>query len=181
MVLRLICNSVICLMIFSLLPFLLAHGASGANVVPSLGTAKSVTSLYTHNIQDPSQSNGEKLSTPVHRELESVMNQAKRREKNALSGTNADRSANSSISTVNMQRKQPLSSIPSASLDGTNNEKIANASLSSNSTIGSGSSASPAESQAQRLSALAAAFDAGDAVGKLMAQMMLLRKTDTKE
>ena len=147
--------------------------------MPSLSTAKSVTSLHTHNIQETSLSSAEKLSTPVHRELENVMNLAKRREKNALSGTNADRSANSSISTVNMQRKQPLSSISSANLDGTSNDKLANASLSSNSTIGS--AASPAESQAQRLSALAAAFDAGDAVGKLMAQMMLLRKNDNKE
>ena len=147
----------------------------------SLSTAKSVTSLHTHNTQDTSLSSADKLSTPVQRELESVMNHAKRREKIALSGTNADRSANSSISTVNMQRKQPLSSIPSANLDGTSNDKLANVSLSSNSTIGSGSAASPAESQAQRLSALAAAFDAGDAVGKLMAQMMLLRKNDNKE
>ncbi len=167
--------------VVSLFSLLLVHGGSGANISPALSTAKSVTSLYAHNNPNTSVSSGDKLSTPVHRELESVMNLAKRREKNILSGTNAERSANSSISTVNMQRKQPLSSIPGASLGGTSNDKIANASLSSNSTLGSGSAASPAESQAQRLNALAAAFDAGDAVGKLMAQMMLLRKNDNKE
>jgi len=131
----------------------------------------------------------DKLSTPVHRELESVISHAKRR---SLDGKSMH--SGSTASTVNVQvshanntnhtnntnnNVNDLESADSANNSGSTNSNNASSinthnTNNTNNTTNTTTS-TPAESQAQRLGALAAAFEAGDAVGKLMAQMMLMR------